>query len=160
LTHKLESAWFQPLNLKCYILVSNFAFLTFSFKCNLHRYIQAVIEDTVVSTATSAAALAAHYAGSEDGNNQNSNGPFALPPVPIDPAEEEEVRLARYKKPGDEVPFPSSSSSSGDEDEDDEGGSDEDEDFESGLEDIDDAPLRTKLKGLNAIDGLVGLYSR
>jgi hypothetical protein len=30
----LESAWFQPLNLKCDILVSNFA-----FKCNLCRYI-------------------------------------------------------------------------------------------------------------------------
>jgi hypothetical protein len=28
-----ESAWFQPLNLKCDILVSNFA-----FKCNLYRY--------------------------------------------------------------------------------------------------------------------------
>jgi hypothetical protein len=31
----LESAWFQPLNLKCDILVSKFA-----FKCNLYRYTQ------------------------------------------------------------------------------------------------------------------------
>jgi hypothetical protein len=30
---KLESAWFQPLNLKCDFLVSKFA-----FKCGLHRY--------------------------------------------------------------------------------------------------------------------------
>ena len=32
---QLESARFQPLNLKCDILVSKFA-----FKCDLHRYIE------------------------------------------------------------------------------------------------------------------------
>jgi hypothetical protein len=33
LTHSFESTWFQPLNLKCDILVSKFA-----FKFNLYRY--------------------------------------------------------------------------------------------------------------------------
>jgi hypothetical protein len=36
---QLESAWFQPLSLKCDILVSKFA-----FKCNLYRYKLAILE--------------------------------------------------------------------------------------------------------------------
>jgi hypothetical protein len=39
---KLESAWFQPLNLKCDIPVSKFA-----FECNLYRYVQAYLWITV-----------------------------------------------------------------------------------------------------------------
>jgi WD40 repeat protein len=38
LTDTLESAWFQPLNLKCDFLVSK---PCCSFKCNLRRYIPA-----------------------------------------------------------------------------------------------------------------------
>jgi hypothetical protein len=33
MTHSLKDAWFQPVNLKCDLLVSKFA-----FKCSLYRY--------------------------------------------------------------------------------------------------------------------------
>jgi hypothetical protein len=44
LTYSLKGAWFQPLNLKCDILVSKFA-----FKFNLYRYSSAFVGDLKLS---------------------------------------------------------------------------------------------------------------
>jgi len=95
--------------------------------------VHAAVEDTVVSTITSAAALAAHYiwlrsrgngktstsmdAASAAGTSQSTNDAecFSTARVPpADPAEEEEVRLARYKRPGDAADWRHDSRSSRD----------------------------------------------
>jgi hypothetical protein len=55
LTHKLNPAWFQPLNLSSEKLISKFAF----FKCNLYRYTQvASLERRLLAMSRAAASAA------------------------------------------------------------------------------------------------------
>ena len=122
--------------------------------------VKATLKDTVVSTTTSVAAIeAARRPGGDDDDDDGGGGDgdgFPYPDVPVDPAEEEEVQLTRYKVPGDVIPFPSSSGSSDDEEEEenDGGSSDDDDEVEEEEDDDDDEAVMERLKALDGLDDL------